>query len=523
MKIRHSNIPNFYRHAFQAALRVIPGLILVQVLLTFNGCQKTWDEHYSLKEQSVNKLLWDEIQLNEDFSLFTEYIIENELDTILTSNQQYTVFVPNNDAFSNLPDTTDINYFLLNHLISPNMFSLRNIEDITKLQTLSGKFALIEKIDSSSYFDAVKIVRQSPVYLDGRYYEMEDFPFAKPSFNEYFQTNLPAIYNYIHSQVYDSLDKKLSTPIRIEDGKTIYDSVFVTINPFENKYFPISEESRDEFATFILYNQEQYNAALDVMASKIGNVYTSHEDIPLIWQESILFPVIFDNGIFDNALTTEQLSDPNLLNIQGEKVTLDPASIDPESKIECSNGYIYEFYDFQVPDSLFLGEVRVEGESLVDSIGNGIFSWKEGIVVGGEIFEPVATNTLQASGKKCLVVDMGRSFSGNYFVEVVFGSIFPGRHRLEWRANYRPSGLYKIFVNGEELAEYDTYNLRQALISVTGEINRPTNAGINSIDFWVDNITQFGDVTVRFEYMESGGSQINGFFIDYLSLIPSPN
>jgi len=520
--IRQSNIAFCSRHVFRAALRFIPGFVFTLAFISFSGCQKTWDEHYSLKEQSVNKLLWDEIQLNEDFSFFTEYIIANKLDTILTSNQQYTLFVPNNDAFSNLPDSVDIDNFLLNHLISPNMFSLRNIQDISKLQTLSGKFALIEKIDTFFYFDAVRIIGQSPVYLDGRYYEVEEFPFAKLSFNEYFKSELPAIYNYINAQVYDSLDKKLSTPIRIEDGKTIYDSVFISINPFENKYFPISRESRDEFATFILFNQEQYDAALDVMADKLGSVYSSHEDIPRIWQESILFPVIFDNGIFENALSIEQLFDPNLLNIQGEKVSLDPASINPESKIECSNGYIYEFYDFQVPDSLFLGEVRVEGESLLDSIGNGKFSWKEGIVVGGTIFEPVATNTLQASGKKCLVVDMGRSFSGNYFVEVPFRNIFPGRHRLEWRANYRPSGLYKIYINGEELTQYDTYNLRNPLISVTGVINRPTSAGINSVDFWVDNITEFGDVTVRFEYMGSGGSQINGFFIDYLSLIPSP-
>ncbi len=502
------------------------------VILTFTGCQEIWDEHYSASDPSVNKLLWDEIQLNDDFSSFEDYIKEYKLDTILTSNQRFTLFIPNNDAFSNIPDTVEINAFLLNHLISPNIFSLGNIEELTKLQTLSGKFALIQKIDTSFYYDDAKIVRQSPVYLDGRYYEVEDFPFAKPSFNEYFRDKLPAIYNYINFQVYDSLDKNQSTPIRIEDGKTIYDSVFISINPFENRYFAISKESREDFATFVLFNQEQYNAALDVMADKIGSLYTSHEDIPLAWQESILFPVIFDNGVFDNALSLEQLSAPNLLNIQGEKVVLDPTSIDPNSKIDCSNGYIYEFYDFQVPDSLYLGEVRIEGESLVDSIGSNKYAWKEDVIISGEIFEPIATNTTGASGDKCLVVDMGRSFTGNYSIEIKFRNIFPGRHRLEWRANYRPSGEYKIFVNDVELDQYDTnhmgypldtYNLQNPLISVTGEINRPTSAGINSVDFWVDNITQFGDVVVRFEYMGSGEYQVNGFFVDYLSLIPSQN
>lgn len=519
---RHSNSSLYLKHNDRAKLRFLFLVIPAMVIISLSGCQKTWDEHYSAMEPSVNKLLWDEIQLNDDFSLFTEYILKNELDTILTSNQQYTLFVPNNDAFSNIPDTTDINSLLLNHLISPNLFSLRNIEELTKLQTLSGKFALIEKVDTSFYFDAAKIISQSPVYLDGRYYEVEEFPFAKLSFIEYFRNNLPVIYNYINSQVYDSLDKKRSTPIRIEDGKTIYDSVFFTISPFEDRYFPISKESREEFATFILFDQEQYDAALDVMASKIGDVFSSHEDIPISWQESVLFPVIFDNGIFDNALSIEQLSDPNLLNIRGEEVVLDPSLIDPGSKTECSNGYIYEFYDFQVPDSLYLGEVRIEGESLVDSIGNNKYAWKEDVTLEGEIIEPSRTYSGQASEGECLVVSMGRSFSGNYSIEIIFRNIFPGRHRLEWRANYRPSGVFKIFVNDEELAQYDSYNLRSPLLSVTGEINRPTSSGFNSVDYWVENITEFGDVRVRFEYVESGASTVNGLFIDYLSLIPSP-
>jgi len=521
--IRYSNTSLYSRHK---KLKAIPGLlwmILVVLILSFFGCQKTWDEHYTPSDPSVNKLLWDEIQLNEDFSLFTSYILENKLDTILTSNQQFTLFIPNNNAFSNIPDSININAFLLNHLISPNMFSLRNIETITKIQTLSGKFALIEKIDTAFYFDATKIIRQSPVYLNGRYYQVGEFPFAKSSFNEYFQKYLPAIYNFINSQVYDSLDKRQSTPIRIENGKTIYDSVFISISPFENKYFPISMESREDFATFILFNQDQYNAALDNMASKLGDVYTSHEDIPLNWQESVLFPIIFDNGIFDNALSIDQLNDPNLLNIRGEDVSLDPSSIDPESKIECSNGYIYEFYDFQVPDSLYLGEKKVEGESLIDSIGLNKYAWKDYVKLTGTSFEPSKSIADQASAKEYLVVSMDRSFSGTYSVEITFPNIFPGRQRLEWRANYRPSGVYKILVNDVEIAQYDTYNLRSPLISVLGVINRPTTAGFNKVDFWIEDIlTEFGDVRVRFEYVKSGGSTVDGFTLDYLSLIPSP-
>jgi len=509
--------------AVHSVIYKLSGVLAVVLLFCFSGCQETWDEHYTAKDPAVNKLLWDEIQLNDNFSLFTDYIIENELDTILTNNQQYTLFVPNNEAFESIPDTISINAFLLSHLIVPNIFSLRNIERITKFQTLSGKFALIEKMDSIFYFDGTGINNQSPVYLDGRYYELENFPFARLSFNEYFQDNLPAIYNHINSQVYDSLDKQQSTPIRIEDGKTIYDSVFINISPFENRYFPISQESRDEFATFLLFSQQQYDAALDYMASSLGGVFTSHEDIPLSWQESVLFPVIFDNGVFDNALTVEELFDPNLLNIRGEEVVLDPGSIDPESRIECSNGYIYNFYDFEVPDSLYMGEIRIEGEDLLDSIGQDKYAWLEDVVLSGEIFEPYEQTSSETSGGKYMVIPMGQNFSGEFAIEFTFPNIFPRRYRLEWRAIFRPSGTFKIFINDEEVGQYDSYKLRDPLLSVTGDIIfRPSDAGFNSVDFWVENITEYGDVKIRFEYIESGAYSVNGFNMDYVSLIPSP-
>lgn len=522
--VKSLNMKLFSDKYFCNTLLSRTSVLIVAVILLLSGCQEDWDKHYTPADQSVNELMWDRIQLNENYSLFVNYIEDNNLDTLLKSNQQYTLFIPDNNAFKNIPDTTEINSFLLNYLISPNVVSMRNVKTMKKLQTLSGKFALIEHYASEYYFDNAQITYQSPLFLDGRYYELIEFPFAEPNFKEYFSKNLPFLDNYISSQSYDSLDKKQSTPIGFdENGNTIYDSVFIRVNPFAESYFPIDEESRNNFATFILFDQDQYNAALDEMAGKIGGVYDSHDDIPLVWQESILFPIILDNGLFENALTFEQLADPNLLNIQGEKVVLDISQIDPQSRITCSNGYIYEFYDFQVPDSLYLGEVKIEGEDLVDSIGREKYAWKESVKLEGEIVEPIKTTSEQASGNETVVVNLGRSFSGNYSVEMAFQNIFPGRHRFEWRANYRPSGVYNIYINDELFRTIDTYNLRNPLISVTGEIFRPTSSGFNKIDFYVENLTEFGEVKVRFEFVESGIFSTDGFNMDYISLIPEPN
>ncbi len=493
------------------------------LILIAASCSKDWDEHYAPADPALNQSLWDYIEAEEDFSIFTQLLVQNELDSLLKGNQQFTLFIPNNDAFSKVPDSIDIGEFILSHLISPNIFNIRNLTGPKHLQTLAGKFALLEKVDEKYYFDEVEIIHASPLFLNGRYYEVDQLPLAKPNFEEYFRVQLPGLYSYLKYQTYDSLDKSMSTPIGFDDnGNTVYDSVFITINPFENKYFPVSEETREDYATFILFTQEQYTSALDEMASQIGGVYQSHEDIPLVWQESVLLPVVLDNGIFADMLSIDELSSPTLININGEHVVLDVAAIDPDSRYLCSNGIIYHFYDFSIDESLYTGEIRREGESLIDSVGTDFYVWKESVIVQGEIVEPSGSKSDFASGGGYVVAGLGNSFAGSYSVEFTFQNIFPGRHRLEWGANYRPSGIYTIYINDDPIGEYDIFNLRSALLSVTGDIFSPNSAGFNRVDFWVENLTEYGDVRVKFEYKESGFSTNNGFNIDYVSLFPSP-
>ena len=104
------------------------------------------------------------------------------------------------------------------------------------------------------------------------------------------------------------------------------------------------------------------------------------------------------------------------------------------------------------------------------------------------------------------------------------------RYRLEWRANSRPSGLYTIYVNDQVLetqdkfgnvyTEFDTYDLRESIVSVTGERFLSNEEGFNMKDYWVENITDYGDVKIRFEYKGPGENSTNGFNIDYVKLIP---
>jgi len=501
--------------------RLAGSIILSMMILT--ACEKSWDEHYQSTEDYVDGNLWDYLSQKEEYSVFTGFLKKYGIDTLLQGNQQYTLFITKNEVLEAAMDSIEISDMIIYHLTTPNVFSTRNVTGAVKLQTYSGKFALVQEINNEYYFEDGKIIYSSPLFRNGRYYEVDRLPMALPNIREYLRDQLKVMFEYSESMIYDSLDRKLSKPIYFDDnGNTVYDSVFITVNPFEDRYFTISEESREIFATFILPSQVNYDSALLAMAENIGSPFAAAEDIPLEWQYSLLIPSLLENGVFQGLCTEEILSDPNLLNINGKFVNLDVSRINFNEPVHCSNGIIYLYNNYVVPDSLYLGEVRIEGESLVDSIGLGRYAWNELATVTGQLVEPVYSESSYASNGALVISGLGRSFNGTYTVEFAFHNIFPGRHRLEWRANYRPSGIYKIYVNDEEIGSFDTFNLRYTVISVTGELFRPGTAGFNRVDFYVDNLTEYGDARVRFEYSGPGLSTDNGFNIDYVSLIPAP-
>ncbi len=145
-------------------------------------------------------------------------------------------------------------------------------------------------------------------------------------------------------------------------------------------------------------------------------------------------------------------------------------------------------------------------------------------------FSPDKKYALEASEEAMVDVSFGTNFSGEYTLEFYIRNVFPMKYRLEWRANYRPSGVYSVYVNdqlvglqdkwGDSQSQFDTYELRNSIVSVSGDRFIPDN-GYNSTDAWIENITEFGDVKIRIEYVGAGEGKSNGLSIDYVSLIPA--
>ena len=296
-------------------------LVCMSFILFFvvTSCTKEWDNHFEIKEETVNGSMWDDIKTEPRYSLFTGYMQKYGMDTLFEGNMPHTLFVVPDSTLKAVPDTGSYIPKMLAFHISPTVFLSRNVNSYKKLLTQSGKYAAIQALDGTYLYDGVSIEKESPLYLDGKYYELSDPAIPKPNLYEYTELYSSIIKDYIDLQDSVYLDLEASKPIGFdESGNTIYDSVTSSVNLFEKYYFPVNTEFRSTTASFILFTQDQYIAALDEMAGILGGNFQTHEDIPLYWQYDVLLPEMMKIGLFDNELEYYDLQRDTLKSVTGD-------------------------------------------------------------------------------------------------------------------------------------------------------------------------------------------------------------
>ncbi len=495
-------------------------IVLLALLSGIHGCTDPWDDYYKAEDTRVNMNLWDAVRQEPRFSTFVEEVENLSLDTLFRNGLTHTIFLPGNEALSQMLDTALNPEQVVLYHISPTLFLSGVVQDKRRLQTLTGKYVFLELNGDEFTMDGLPVQYTSPLFLDGKYYELSGSAFPRPNLYEYTDQFSPFIKKYIDSRDIVYLDLELSQPIGFDpEGNTIYDSIFGNVNLFEQEYFPVSEEFRSKNATFILFTEEQYSTALDQMASVIGTP-GGGANISEKWQLEELMPELMKTAMFDGMLEYSDLMKGRLESITGDSVDVDYENIDPNSKFICSNGQTYLYRNFLIDSTFYLGGAQVEGESLIDTLGIGTWTWKDGVEFTGLNVSPLGLESTNASNGGALLAPFPRGFTGEFTLQFTIKNILPMRYRLEWSANSRPSGLFAIYVNDEYIGEFDSNKFRSTVQSVTGEYFRPLE-GFNRKDFWVENLSEFGDVNIRFVYLGPGREENNGLNIDYVKLIPA--
>lgn len=504
-------------------------ILSVVIILVVVGCTKDWENHYEVYPETVNQDVWEVLQNNSEVSEFVQALKDFKYDTLFNTDISYTFFAPTNEALSNYTATNELDTMLLNYLIAPAFVQSESIEGKRKIQTLGDKFALFEE-NGNLLFDGVPLTDASPLYRNGKYYIMEEVAEPKPNLYEYYSIHNPVLKEYIDSQDSIILDKERSTPIGFDpQGNTIYDSVTIVYNKFEEEYFPVSKEFRNATATIVFPRQEDYQNALSAMALDINIPgYNDYSDIPTIWQNNVLVPHLLEQGVFQNMLEPEAFmlkaneDTVKLKNILGDSI---PIFYTPVDKAIASNGYSYNYQDFQIPDSLYQRTERYEAELLTDESGVDRYSWNERVTVqSDETFRPKQERIRTASNDTIVRVLFYRGYNGKYSVEFESGYLFPRKYAMVVATHMNIGGIYDIYVNDELVKTFDYYEFRRSpgglIFSVIpGERYFPEGQ-FNKFDMVVDNITEYSRAKIRFEYKSPGNLTQNGFVLDYVGFIP---
>jgi len=284
-----------------------------------------------------------------------------------------------------------------------------------------------------------------------------------------------------------------------ENGDPIYDTVWIESNTFYSTYFPVAEESRDAAATFIIFEEELYQQELD---TKVRDVLKL-DDIPIKWQNEVLFPYLMQNMAYEDRIEYSEIKD-TMINIVGDSVKSNFELIDPESKVECSNGNAFFFEEIYIPEEMVLDTITIEGESLVDENNN----WVDSVWTNDNSKIPRIAPSDVASGGASISIPLARTGDEGYYLEFKARNLFPIKYKLVWRAYYTPSGLISFSVNGVDVGEADNFDFR-----------KPDAWGES--EFTVDHLTEFGDATIRLTFVDGGAYKtINALFLDCIKLIP---
>jgi hypothetical protein len=506
------------------------GIIFIFTSIFFVGCEeRVWNDHYYDQPETVDQNMWDVIQGEEQFSVYAGMIRDFNYDTLFLDNNPYTLFIPTNEALNAFLDTGSVTNNILDYHISQHFIQSVSISGKQKIQTLGEKFALFEKAGNEAALDGIPLEFESPLYRNGKYFTMESMAMPKPNLYEFFAVYNPVLRDYIDSQDSVVLDKELSRPIGFDEfGNTEYDTVSLTFNLFEEEFFPVSEEFRYKTATIVFPLEDDYNMALNEMAQSIGGDYQDHTDIPLKWQNEVLIPYLLDHGVFENMVEEyEFILSPGedtlkMKNILGDSVVIE---YEPADKVLCSNGYAYNYSSFRVPDTLFSGSYRQEGEWLLQRIGANSYAWNEEVTVISDISYPVVRELIPAaSNDSILKVNFDKGYEGNYSVEFKIGSLFPRKYLMVVRTHMYVGGIFDIYVNDDDepvmtMDWYDYVRNREIWFSVTGKVYKPEGA-FNKFDCLIENDVAYGETTIRFVYTGSGNVQSNGLVIDYIDFLP---
>ena len=205
------------------------------------SCKDTYDEHYKNEDRSLSdKTLMELIVENDQLSVFSKLIEIAAYDTLLSSNQTFTVWAPLNESLSDIQlesiSKEDAQQIVSNHVARFNNSTVT--PDTRMIRMRANKTYSFSR--GGAYFGESKIAEGDILAKNGilhtietripYYYNIYEYILSNP--------NTSKLADFFRSLEEEIFNEELSVPIDLnENGQTVYDTVTTFYNRlFDAKY-----------------------------------------------------------------------------------------------------------------------------------------------------------------------------------------------------------------------------------------------------------------------------------------------
>ena len=273
-------------------------LFFISICLTCLACENNeWDKHYDQDNQLVSdQTVLQTAEKTSDVSEFVSLIKELDLQNRLNTKEIVTLFAPKNGTFdvSTMSEEEKM-LFVKNHIVATRVI-LDNIKEVNRFKALSSKYIRVDKGEPEHVInEEIKVLQNKGLLANGVVLVIDKpIPIEENVYD--FIKSLGDEYSIVRDTVTNNekqfFDKDNSLVIGMDDlGNLVYDSVFVTKNPFFGELGQLNDESK-KFSV-IVPSDEQYLASREVAFDYFYNTlgrYPTKEDT--LTAQNIIFSLM---------------------------------------------------------------------------------------------------------------------------------------------------------------------------------------------------------------------------------------
>ncbi|KAA6342172.1 hypothetical protein EZS27_010070 [termite gut metagenome] len=430
---------------------------LIIPVISLMSCNDQWDEHVKTTVPGLSGTVLEVLKQQPELSLFYEMVVETKYDSLLNSDNTFTVLAPVNSALeSNHSGSLEEKESIVRNHIAYLSYNASALVNLDKLTMINGK-----KIDVSNL--SINISNKDILCNNGIVHAVDRTLPPTMNIYEYLSSIEKGEYTQLDllmEQTKIVMDMEKSIQIGVNDvGKPIYDTVWTYQNHFFDKMAITNEDS---LYTFVLLTNNNFNKIIAKYKKYMQQSTEAKTD-----------SVVADELINDLVFRKSEK------NVAISGVEIDFSSAEEISRYEASNGVVRIMSGVDVKlENNKVKTIYVEGENLRTTLNSRYLIRLRDWAHGGRDVMVSGTNKQTAQILEDDGTTSKKDYNFNYNTATAAAYTTDANFYLEYGVNIYSMSYDIYWVTYDDMSKHigaaddppeATLNLRQKLfISLPG-------------------------------------------------------